>query len=283
MDIEKVIAAQPIYTAHGKPSEDTTRAYKRTARFFINWLIQHGRDVETADYNDAAEYVHELYQQGIKREGVNQRIAGARAFFRTAISIGEFTRANPFAEIKGQKQGAIPTTHYFNQDEMRQIFNACNTDRERALILIMGVEGLRTVEVQRMRIKDIDYQNSRIKIHGKGDHDSYIFPSDITLETLKKYIGTRTNGEVFINDIDGGSLTRQGIKWVTNGILKRAGLKKKGVSCHALRHSCGTNLYEATKDIRLVQETLRHQSPEVTARYAHVINRKNATSVIANF
>lgn len=283
MDIEKVIAMQPIYTAHGKPSEDTTRAYKRTARFFINWLIQHGRTVETANYNDAAEYVHELYQSGIKREGVNQRIAGARAFFRTAITIGEFSGANPFAEIKGQKQEALPETHYFNQDEMKRIFKACTTDRERALILIMGVEGLRTIEVQRLSIRDIDFRNNRIKIHGKGDHDSYIYPCDLTLNTIKNYIGTRTNGEVFINDIDGGSLTRQGIKWVVNGILKRAGLKEKGVSCHALRHSCGTNLYEATKDIRLVQETLRHQSPEVTARYAHVINKKNATSIIAKF
>ena len=40
-----------------------------------------------------------------------------------------------------------------------------------------------------------------------------------------------------------------------------------------LRHSCGTNLYSETKDIRLVQEQLRHSDPKMTARYAHVHER----------
>jgi len=52
--------------------------------------------------------------------------------------------------------------------------------------------------------------------------------------------------------------------------LECAGVKYPGHSCHTLRHSCGTNLYRSTKDIRLVQKTLRHASPDMTARYAHV-------------
>ena len=52
--------------------------------------------------------------------------------------------------------------------------------------------------------------------------------------------------------------------------------------CHVFRHSCGTNLYAATKDLRVVQETLRQRDPKVTARYAHVQQRmdKRYTSSI---
>ena len=38
-------------------------------------------------------------------------------------------------------------------------------------------------------------------------------------------------------------------------------------SIHDLRHWFGTKLYESTKDIRLVQEMMGHESPETTAVY----------------
>jgi site-specific recombinase XerD len=58
-----------------------------------------------------------------------------------------------------------------------------------------------------------------------------------------------------------------------NQALRAADLKRPGFSCHILRHSCGTNLYQNTKDLRIVQETLRQKDPKVTARYAHVNQR----------
>lgn len=39
---------------------------------------------------------------------------------------------------------------------------------------------------------------------------------------------------------------------------------------HTLRHSAATRWYQATKDIRAVQELLGHESPTTTARYAGV-------------
>lgn len=283
MNTAIVLEKLPVYTAGGKPSPDTIRAYRRTGMFFINWLIQHGKDPDTANDQDAHEYVAELYATGLQRDSVNQRIAGARAFFTTADAIGEFSGKNPFTNIHGRLSNPEDaTTHYFTNEEVKKIFNTCQTDRERALILVMAIEGLRTIEVTRLEIQDYDKKNGRLRVHGKGDHDAWIYPCELTQTTLLQYIGSRSRGSVFINDIDGSPLSRQGVKYIVNGILRRAGMKKRGVSCHALRHSCGTNLYAATKDIRLVQETLRHQSPQVTARYAHVTNRKNATSIIAD-
>ena len=70
-----------------------------------------------------------------------------------------------------------------------------------------------------------------------------------------------------------GRITRVGIRYVINKALTDAGLKQPGYACHLFRHSCGTNLYQETKDLRVVQETLRQRSPKVTAKYAHVHDR----------
>lgn len=282
MNFIKVIEQMPVYIAGGKPSKDTINAYRRNARLFINWLINHDRNLDAASNNDARQFVHDCYQQNLSSETVNQRIAAGRAFFKTAIAISEFKSDNPFDDIKGRVNPvADETTKFFTQEEIQKIFDTCETDRERALILLMAIEGLRTIEIERMKLADYDPTHGRIKIHGKGDRTAYIYPSDKTQEILQNYIGNRTAGAMFINDVDNSGLSREGIKWIVNRILRKAKLKKKGVSCHALRHSCGTNLYQATKDIRLVQETLRHQSPKVTARYTHITNRKNATNIIS--
>ena len=70
-----------------------------------------------------------------------------------------------------------------------------------------------------------------------------------------------------------GRISRNGIRSIMNKTLNACNLKNPGCTCHIFRHSCGTNLYQETKDLRLVQEVLRHRDPKITARYAHVADR----------
>ena len=76
------------------------------------------------------------------------------------------------------------------------------------------------------------------------------------------FVSVRKNGR------GRGRISRIGLNSVIDGYLNKAGLKRKRVSCHALRHTCGTLLYDATKDIRAVQDTLRHENITTSAIYA---------------
>ena len=53
--------------------------------------------------------------------------------------------------------------------------------------------------------------------------------------------------------------------------LKKAAIKKKGVSPHSLRYSCATHLLMNGVDIRYVQELLGHESLETTVVYTRQI------------
>ena len=141
---------------------------------------------------------------------------------------------------------------------------------------------MRRVEVHRANREDIDFKNSTILIHGKG-HERRIFPAPATMDILCEYLAAcpeniqQEGGTPLIlsdsNNHIGGRISRNGIAYIMNRALIAAGLKAPGVSCHAFRHSCGTNLYAATKDLRLVQETLGHSDPKTTTRYAHLGDR----------
>jgi len=50
------------------------------------------------------------------------------------------------------------------------------------------------------------------------------------------------------------------------------GLKRPGISNHALRHTAATLGYLHTGDLRAVQELLGHANPRMTSKYAHVVD-----------
>ena len=65
------------------------------------------------------------------------------------------------------------------------------------------------------------------------------------------------------NRLSGRQLRERFAQW-----QDRAGIERP-LSFHGLRHSSCTNLYRATKDLRLVQRFARHASITSTMRYAH--------------
>jgi integrase len=70
----------------------------------------------------------------------------------------------------------------------------------------------------------------------------------------------------------GRRLSRRHIRVQTDKYLAAAGLKRPGISNHALRHTAGTLGYLHTGDLRAVQDFLGHADPRMTSRYAHVVD-----------
>jgi integrase/recombinase XerC len=66
----------------------------------------------------------------------------------------------------------------------------------------------------------------------------------------------------------GARLSRRAVQSAFASWQKRLGFDRH-CNFHALRHTFVTNLWRATRDLRLVQMAARHSSPSVTAIYAH--------------
>jgi hypothetical protein len=70
----------------------------------------------------------------------------------------------------------------------------------------------------------------------------------------------------------GKRLSRRHIRVQTDRYLQATGLKRPGISNHALRHTAGTLGYLHTGDLRAVQDFMGHADPRMTAKYAHVVD-----------
>lgn len=280
----------PMYIAKNRPAEDTMSTYETAIRLFIKWcgeMKMHPFAVRDFQMRLYIQYLEQKLK--LAQSTVRLKMEAIRAFYNMALKMG-FIKVNPCDDIP------LPPIKVFNDEDFKyytveQLGEICDTflvqdpatcARNTLIVYLMGVEGLRRVEVMRLNDEDIDYEHKRIFIRGKG-HSGFIYPCDATMDKLMDYLHLRGPAEPedgytptiisFSNRRKGKRITRNGLHVIVSKALEFAGVKYPGHACHTLRHSCGTNLYHETKDLRVVQETLRHSSPEMTARYSHVDER----------
>lgn len=275
--------------ANGDARPDTIRTYKQQMAQYVEWCAENNINPSTATRDDVKRYRQHLIDKGLKHSTIALKLTTVRRFYAGLLEKG-MVATNPAEGVRPprQRRAVEDNKKYLTAGEAEILFRTIPKDgklktlRDRALIALMALEGLRTVEIERAQVGDLDTLPGGgvcLLVHGKG-RDGYIYPQKNTVAAIKAYLEARgpvsPDEPLFIttgNRAKGKRMTRDGIRFVVNHYLELAGLKRPGLSCHALRHTCGTLLYQATKDIRVVQEVLRHADIRTTARYSHVVDR----------
>ena len=277
------------YIANGKPSEDTKRNYESAIRSYLEWCAAIHMNPFTATEQQIIYYRGVLVNNNLKPAAICFKLTAVRRFYYVMMKYG-LIKENPAIDVHAQRDpnAYLPIIKYLTLEQLQSLFDAIEYDdklkeaRAKAMIALMAVEGLRTVEVHRLSMEDISFMNKQmvILIRGKG-HNDPIYPSKFTVDLLKQYIserpsptaGLRELTPVFISRGNRGQhrrLSRRSIRREIDAALNLIQAKAPGISCHMLRHTCGTLLYAQTKDIQAVKETLRHRNIEMTSKYSHV-------------
>ena len=275
------------YISNGNPSEDTKVSYFSTIDQYLNWCKLVNMSPENIKEQHLLYYRSMLINQKMKPATVKFKLTAIRRFYYVMIKYKLLdSNDNPAIDIHAQRDpdAYLPNVKYLTKDQLLDLIDSLDESNEidlrtKVIIYLMAGEGLRTVEVHRMNEDDINFINNSIYIKGKG-HNDLIYPTESTMNLLKKYLNIRTviktfNTPVFTstsNNQNGKRLSRQGIRTFIDLALLKINLKAPGNSCHLLRHTCGTLLYQETKDLQIVKEVLRHRSVEMTSRYSHVID-----------
>lgn len=279
----------PRYIGHGRPSADTMNHYSSYIQQFFDWCqTMKTHPLAITDF-EMRGFVEWLYGHGYKDDTIAVKLVSIRRFYLAAQRLGLIAE-NPCQDIYVPNATPDELIRFFTPDQLYEICQFYEEDenlfrryRNIAIVYLMGVEGMRNVEIHRMNREDIDTEIGSIFVHGKG-HDRRIFPCPETMSFLHHYLShyppePKKDGPftpMFLSDSHKnlwGRLSRNGIRFIMNQALVETGFKRPGLSCHVFRHSAGTNLYAATKDLRLVQDTLGHRDPKTTARYAHLQER----------
>jgi site-specific recombinase XerD len=147
--------------------------------------------------------------------------------------------------------------------------------------------GMRLSELVGLNVRDIDFSEKTMLIHGKGNKDRLIYINDACVETLQDYLSSREQPEnepnaIFLSNHKKRISTRR-VQQIVDGIFKSAGLDGMGFSVHKLRHTSATLMYQyGETDTLVLKEVLGHSNIATTEIYTHVSNQQVRDAVEDN-
>ena len=222
--------------------------------------------VVAASLNAAAE-------RGLKPATVANYDRALRGFTAWLHGV-ELLEKNP---MKGRKR---PTVRWHIKEvataaEIRALFAVVKTDQRYAdrntalLSLLLGC-GLRAGEVVTLRLADVDWQASTLKVSGKTGERTV--PVDrLTLKALRRYVTHGRRGQhacLFLHA--GDPLAASSLTQLLHRLSKRAGLSRL-ISPHLLRHTLATAYLRNGGDVASLRLILGHTTISTTALYLHLV------------
>lgn len=160
-----------------------------------------------------------------------------------------------------------------------------------AMYLLAVNAGLRTIEISRANIKDLETKGGQawLYIWGKGhtepDQKKPIAPE--VAAAVKDYIDSRSdsptmNSPLFVstgNRSKGQRIATTTISTMLKKAMQAAGYDSERITAHSLRHTAGTAVQELTGDLYTTQKYMRHSNPATTEIYLHNDTEKQEATI----
>jgi len=189
----------------------------------------------------------------------------------------EYLTDSPMDRIQPPK---IPKLQpkFLTKQEAKRFFNAINRKtssgiRNYAFFLFLLDSGARLSEALGLEASNLDLENGRAFIRGKGAKERYIFFGHKCAKSLAKYIFHHrpdpVNDDLVFLSRHGRRLDSVNIYHICRRIAVKAGLTGR-VSPHTFRHTFATHFLADGGSELVLQRLLGHSSLEMVSRYAHI-------------
>ena len=266
-------------------SEITLKAYRSGIKQFITFLTL--QNITHLNRETVIMFKKALITNGAKPSTVALYLSALRRFF--AWCEAEGLCENIAAGVKSPKQERGHKRDALSGAQIKSCINGINRDslqgrRDYAVFLLMSTCGLRTIEVSRANVGDIQSVQGTacLFVRGKGraDKGEFVKLSEPMLQAIREYLSERgqVSGEepLFASCSrrnKGGRLTTRTISAIAKQAMKLAGYDSRRLTAHSLRHSAATLAIQAGMPLQEVSEFMRHSSINVTMIYVHSVNR----------
>jgi integrase/recombinase XerD len=148
--------------------------------------------------------------------------------------------------------------------------------RDRAMLLLLAVYGLRSAEVRTLLIDDIDWEREIIRIHRSKQLKTQHYPlvhevGAAIVRYLREVRPKCKQREVFLTRIQPyRALTGEALGFRVRFRIHQIGAVLPSTGAHALRHACVTHLLAEGVWLKEIADHLGHASLEATQVYAKV-------------
>ena len=261
-------------------SELTLKSYGDGIRNFLNYLSDNGIKNPTRD--DVRDYRDEL-STNKSVNTVNSYLCSLRVFFNYLESKEWYP--NITKDVKNVKTSKIPKKQVLSVEQCKQIYTSLTNKREKLIFSLAISTGLRASEIANAKLDNIKKLNGEyvlyVKCKKRDDESEYVKLSNQVLKDILEYTDGRISGYLFLSESHnsyGKCLSTTSIRNIVKSIFRRFGYDENGFSCHSIRRSSATIMYDNGQSIYDIQQVLHHRSIQTTQRYINQAVRDNNKS-----
>ena len=238
-------------------------------------LFSHYNDLspKSISQNDIVNYINFIkVEHGVSRDKCRMT-AQSCSFFYKHIYKAEFIVPSAFYPRKEFRLPDILT-----QEQVLKVLETATNSKHKLLVGLFYGTGMRMSELKNLQMKEIDRENSQIKvIAGKGSRDRFtLLPKQLLGDMEAYYRQYRPKIYLFEGQSPGKPMNERSIQHALRQCMKLAGLEQYKFSAHSLRHSFATHLLDQGNDIHTIKELLGHSKIETTMIYLHLQKKKRA-------
>lgn len=255
-------------TIEGK-SPQTIRSYRYVLEDF---LLNINMPLDQITPNDFRAFLYRLSQRkNVSNRTVNGRRVIINTFMQWLKDEG-YIVSNPCANVKVVKYEEKPRQP-LTDEELEMVREACEDERERAIIEVLYSTGCRVGELVNIKISDIDFDKRTVQLFGKGNKHRVSYISAKAKRAIFAYLDEREDEcpYLFVGVRKPyKQLQKTGAEKIVRDIGERSELTRR-LYPHLLRHTFATNyLLNSGGNVTELQKLLGHTKMDTTMIYAKV-------------
>lgn len=238
--------------------------------------------VKNVTYTDAYEFMYYLMRERNNSEITRARkTSSIKSFYNYLTVIKHLLENDPLKELEAPKR-TKKEPKYLTLEESINLLNSVDgkhKERDYCIITLFLNCGMRLSELVGLNVTDIR-PDSTVRILGKGKKERIIYLNNSCVSAIEEYLkvrpmdGVKDRNALFISN----QLKRMSPKTVQALVykyLEKIGLDSQGYSCHKLRHTAATLMYQhGGVDTLVLKEILGHENLGTTQIYTHLNNKQ---------
>jgi site-specific recombinase XerD len=263
-------------------SPATIQSRRWQTGLFLNWFGHTGKSLTSMSLADVDAFQTACAAKGLSRWSIRNRLNAIRCFLRYAgsrkwcsSSIAQGIEGPP---IYAQENIALGPSW----DDIKRLISSLDTKdpsdiRDRAIIMLFAIYGLRASEVVHIRLQDIDWDHDQIVITRSKLRQVQRYPlvsavGQAIVRYVKEVRPKSQYRELFLTML--APRTPVTCSCLYGIVLRRA--KQLGICFpqhrgpHALRHACAGHLLTKGLTLKEIGDHLGHRSAKTTRIYAKV-------------
>jgi len=250
-------------------------------RQFLRWYAGKKKTLKSIQLSDIDAFLAEGRNSAWRRVTVKNMANMLKSFFRYAAT-RDWCSPQLAESIRGPRIFALEALPRGpDWSDVQRLLTYMDTDqprdiRDRAILLLLAIYGLRESEVTQLRLDDIDWEQNLLHVSRVKRQSAQTYPlvpvlGNAIIRYLEQIRPASDHRQLFLTLLPPfRPLSRGAVYGLTQRGFKALSIQATHRGPHALRHACAAHLVAEGLSLKAIGDHLGHRSASATRIYAKV-------------